>query len=194
MIKFSKYLQGGEELWYSLYRHPASWTVPGLSGALLILLAFFLLWPLFQYGGWGTMGFALLLSSGGYISLRAHRLWRGNFILVTNRRIVDVARAGWFTESVSQLYYNEIQDISWSKKGLGATLWGYGTVQLVGASGSTRLMFTYIKDPNQVAALLTAVRAKTATSPTTNQSSKSKLSTADHKKTLINQVFNHRPK
>jgi len=158
--KFSNYLHTGEEVLQYYQRQAASYFFSWVLALVFIIPAFFFLWPLFQAGTWGVVAFAVILAIGLVILLRTFLLWRGNIVLVTNERILDLSKEGMFGKSVSQATYNEIQDVSWQRNGLWATLWRYGDVQLVAGGGSIRLIFPCLKNPQQVVDFIISLRNK----------------------------------
>lgn len=157
--KFSKYLRGREELLKAYQQHAACYTVAWILSILLIGAAFFLLWPLLNLGQWGLLGFVALLSCGLIILVRTIRLWRGNVLLLTTERVLDINRTGFFSQTVSQTTFSDIQDISWSRKGLGATCFVTALFRLF-VRGEPLELFVHIYHILNLLALILLLRPK----------------------------------
>ncbi|MBI5466550.1 MAG: PH domain-containing protein [Candidatus Kerfeldbacteria bacterium] len=186
-LKFSKYLRGGEELLKVYQQHPACYVGSWTLGVLLTGLAFFGLWPLLILGTGGVVGFLALALGGAVVLGRAFRLWRGNVVLLTNERILDIDRSGFFSQTVSQVFYSDIQDISWSRRGLGAAIFRYGSVQLVCAGGSIRLVLAHLPSPATVSSDITAAKERPRTKA--SESTKAPPTTAQERERLVEQVY-----
>jgi hypothetical protein len=187
MRKLDKYLKPGEELWQVYKRHGLTYFLWWIIGCLLVLGAFFFLWPLFRIGGWGVLIFLVLFFVGAGIIIRTVRLWNGNLLLLTNQRVIDISRSGLFGETVSEMPFYDIQDISWARKGFWAAIWRYGTVQLVSAGGAVRLLFPNLIKPADIAAQIAGLKDKArglASEPKTNP-----LVTSQERAEIIKEVF-----
>jgi hypothetical protein len=158
MRKFGKYLKPGEELWQVYKRHGLTYFLWWIAGFILVLAAFFFLWPLFRMGGWGVIIFLVLLFVGAGIIIRTIRLWNGNLLLLTSQRVIDISRSGFFGETISEMPFYDIQDVSWARKGFWATIWRYGTVQLVSVGGAVRLLFPNLIKPTDVATQIVGLK------------------------------------
>lgn len=116
-------------------RHPITLFPALLVAFLLIVIPFFLLFPLFA---WGALGVTLFLASvilGIGTAIRTFLLWDADVLIVSTYRVVDVDQRGIFTRMVSEAPLSSIQDVSWSRKGMLETLLRIGTVR-VQTSGS----------------------------------------------------------
>ncbi|MFZ5390860.1 MAG: hypothetical protein ACOZAJ_01115 [Patescibacteria group bacterium] len=154
MLNLSKYLEPGEGVLKRYY--PIWFNQAGafLAGGFFWAAALFLLWPLLKQGDWGIIGLILLAILGSYFLLRARLLWRGTCLVLTDKRLIDINRAGLFKEIVSQVAYLNLEDISWSKPGLLARLFDYGTVTVSYSRGSIKLNFSHMKNPKELASQL----------------------------------------
>lgn len=158
MSHSTRYLRDGEGLLVAYRRHALSYWRNWLAAALFIGAASFFLWPLLRLGSWGAAGAATLLLAGVLTLWRTGRLWRGNVMLVTNLRIIDVSREGFFTETVSEVVWGNIADVSWSRQGLLAFAARYGTVQVVATLGNIHFVFPNLPHPARVAQQLLDMR------------------------------------
>lgn len=187
MRKLDKYLKPGEELWQVHKRHGLTYFLWWIAGFVLVLAAFFFLWPLFRMGGWGIVIFLVLLLVGAGIVVRTIRLWNGNLLLLTSQRVIDISRSGFFGETISEMPFYDIQDVSWARKGFWATIWRYGAVQLVSAGGAVRLLFPNLIKPANIATQIAGLKDKArglVSEPKINTST-----TIKERAQIINEVF-----
>jgi uncharacterized membrane protein YdbT with pleckstrin-like domain len=134
------------------------WAVhlPGLIvGAALTIVPFFFMFPLFQVGWPGMVGFVFFVAVGLWYGLRALVIWYWNVFIVTDQRVVDVDQRGFFRRSVSEAGYDKIQDASYSVNGVWRSLLDFGTVRLETAGGGSALEITDVQDPKGVHHLVT---------------------------------------
>lgn len=158
MQEYSKYLRGGEEVWYVHHRHPAPQLWRWALGGLLVAAGFFFLWPLFKLGGWGVVVFLVDILVGTLVVVRTSVMWRNTVLIITNQRLIDVHRGGLWHEAVSQLSYTDLDDVGWSRAGVWGTILGFGTVEVHGVNGTVRLLFSHVTKPSQLAGVITTIR------------------------------------
>jgi len=109
-------------------------------------LLFFLV-PLVRLGWWGVVSFFLLLLSIILYSVRTIVVWANDVVIVTNQRIIDHQRHGLFSKTVRELTWPQVIDIRYSQRGLWATVFHYGSVQLhLAQAGSLDLHHVYQPD------------------------------------------------
>ncbi|OGL78657.1 hypothetical protein A3F28_03810 [Candidatus Uhrbacteria bacterium RIFCSPHIGHO2_12_FULL_57_11] len=144
-------LKPGEKILGYARQHPVLVAVPLVFEIGFILLAFFFMTPLFRLGAPGTVVFVLAVIFGAFLSFRSWLLWHSNVFIITDRRIVDIDRRGFFEWVVSEAQFWNIQDIAWNTKGLVQTIFGAGNVVVQTASGFVNLEIRFVKDPARVA-------------------------------------------
>ncbi len=104
---------------------------PGLFGAfLLIVIPFFLLFPLFAWGIPGVIAFLASVIIGVVVAIRTFIIWDADVLIVTTTRIVDVDQKGVFSRIVSEAPVASIQDVSWRRHGIAETVFGMGTLRV----------------------------------------------------------------
>lgn len=131
-------------------RHPFAVAIPLAVGIIIFLVPFFLMVPLFRLKAVGLIIGAVFLLFGAFVALRSWLLWRSNVFLVTNRRIIDVERKGFFDWVVSEASYHNIEDISYRTTGMLQNLLGVGDVVVQTASGFVNLVLQFVKNPGGV--------------------------------------------
>ena len=117
---------------------------------LLIILAFFLLYPLIKLGSWGYLIFFVLIIFGVFFAARTFYVWSFDVFLITNKRVVDFNQKGLFYKNVCETTFDNIQDVSYNKKGLFPTLFNYGNIEVKTGSESGGLKFAKVHYPAKI--------------------------------------------
>jgi|GEM_PF-1435533 len=120
---------------------------------ILLLTAFYLFWLLAQ-GWWGILLVGLGFLIGIYIVFRAWFFWKNNLLVVTDERVIDISRLGWFEELISAAAYNDIKDIYLHRKGFFASIFNYATVIVESKSQRSLLEMPNVSQPEKVLALI----------------------------------------
>lgn len=147
---FTKHLKEGEETVKIVRAHALSQMFKVAIIIILVLLPFFLLFPLFQRGFWGVIGFFILLIAAITFTTRTVIIWYYNAFMITNKRIIDFDQKGLFDKTVSVATYDKIQDISFKKKGVFSTLFNYGTIVIQTAGANANLEIRNVFEPEKI--------------------------------------------
>jgi len=151
-------LKDDEEVRCIVRRHPSS-LAPGLFVALvLIVVPFFLMFPLFGWGVYGAVLFVAAVIFGISAAIRTLLLWDSNVLIVTTLRLVDVDQRGLFSRMVSEAPHESIQDVSWAKHGLWETVFRMGSVKVQTAGNTANIEMKRIGKPDRVAELVNELR------------------------------------
>lgn len=154
-------LKEGENVVRLIRRHILT-LGPSLGLAvLLIVLPFFLLFPLFGLGVVGVIIFAVAVLIGAIVAGRAFLLWDADVLILTTHRLVDVDQKGLFSRNVTEAQLSSIQDVSWSKKGVWQTLLGMGSIMIQTAGASNNIEAIAVSHPQQLAEFLNDLRHQT---------------------------------
>lgn len=131
-------LKDREEVRHVTRRHVLTMFPPLLLSLVLIVVPFFLMFPLFAWGIIGVAMFIVSVFSGIGVALRTLLLWDADILIVTNLRLVDVDQRGIFARTVSEAPLESVQDVSWSRNGIVQTLFRMGDlkVQTAGATAN----------------------------------------------------------
>ena len=113
MSYFSRILKENEELVRLIRRHYLVFFKPAVFSLILLLLPFFLMFLLFQWGTIGLILFFLLLFLGILLMARLIVVWYFNVFLVTDKRVVLIKQHGLFDRKVMEIEYEKMQDISY---------------------------------------------------------------------------------
>ncbi|MDO8425699.1 MAG: PH domain-containing protein [bacterium] len=132
-----------------------------LLGTCCIVLAFFLLVPLFAAPPFGLVGFALLIALGILFASRAWWFWYRTAFIVTNQRIIDFDQTGFFRRHLAEARFDRIEDISVEVHGIIATLFRLGTVHIQTAGASAMLSLRHVPHPEHVHEMLGTLQQTT---------------------------------
>lgn len=128
-----------------------------LFGLIFLFTASFFMFRLFDYGWWGSALYGLGMFLGLYIILRAWFMRNANIFVVTSDRVVDVHRVGWFEEVISAITYTDIKDVSIRKKGIGQSLFNFGSLVIATKYERLLLEIINISHPAKIQLLLAEI-------------------------------------
>lgn len=121
-------LSEGEQLRFFIRRQSLFLIVRVIFAFIFLLIDFFLLVPLFRIGFWGIIIFIAILCGIFLYTIRSILVWKYTMFLITNERLISVIQKGLFERMVTECDLTEINDITYAKKGIFATLFHFGTV------------------------------------------------------------------
>jgi len=151
-------LKDREEVRHVTRRHVLT-MFPGLLLALvLIVIPFFLMFPLFSWGMLGVVLFFIAVLLGIGTAVRTLLLWDADILIVSNLRLVDVDQRGMFSRIVSEAPLDAVQDVSWSRKGIFQTIFRMGNIKVQTAGATANIEAHLIPHPEQVHELINELR------------------------------------
>jgi membrane protein YdbS with pleckstrin-like domain len=164
MFKLEDVLQikDSEDVKEIVRRHWTTLIPPLLLAFILIVIPFFLMFPLFA---WGIPGVGLFLAAvliGIVVAIRSFILWDADVLIVTSLRLVDVDQRGIFTRIVSEAPLASIQDVSWKRHGMFETIFRTGTIKVQTAGGQSVIEARKISGPEHLAEIVNDLRHRTA--------------------------------
>lgn len=177
---YSKNLNEGEELIKIIHRHPITMAGALTAAGFFVILDFFFITLLFAQGWWGAILFFLILIFILILAWRTWIIWSKNTFIVTNKRVIDVDQHGFFSKTVSECNYDKIQDVSYSIKGLLATLFHFGSIQIQTAGNVANLELDYLKNPAQIQELITDQQRVALSSKTEKELTKEEILSVLH--------------
>lgn len=163
MDYFSKNLKPGEEVVEIVRRYSLTYLPHGSLGLVLLLLPFFLLFPLFRWGGWGILIFFILILTAIVFIFRILYVWYFNVFVITNFRLIDIDQRGFFSRAVTEANYEKIQDVSITIKGVFATMFKFGSVHIQTAGTQVQIEIDRIYNPQRIQSLITERQKKILT-------------------------------
>jgi len=131
-----------------------------IGGILLLFLAAFFMFWLFQHAWWGQSLFGLLVFFGFFVMLRTYMLWKKNVFFITTHRLIDIEQQGFFHRVVSEIPYDQIEDVSGKVSGICGTIFRYGDVHIQTGNGKIKIIVPYIKRPLQLQQQINEMRER----------------------------------
>jgi len=122
------------------------------------ILPFFFMFPLFTLGEWGVLIFAVIVLSAVFFAYRTWFGWQRTMFVVTDRRLVDIDQHGFFDRTISELFYSGIDDVSYRKKGLLSTIFGYGNVLIRTTGSAADIEVRRVRGPDKLHDLINDLR------------------------------------
>ncbi|MEK7631307.1 MAG: PH domain-containing protein [Patescibacteria group bacterium] len=155
----------GEEVRALIRRTPIVAFLPILLSAGLIIAPFFFLYPLLKYGVGGSALLGASLLVGIFLGFRTLWVQQLNAFILTAERIIDVDQRGIFHKVVSETTFDKIQDVSYVVKGIGPTIFRYGTVVIQTAGNAANLELEGVRFPQRVQELIVRLQQDTNAAP-----------------------------
>lgn len=125
---------------------------------ILIILPFFLLYLLFQWGKWGLIIFGILIIIGLFTLLRFIVNYYFNNLIITNQRLIYYQQNGLWHRKVYEVFLDKIQDISYEINGLWPTIFKYGTLNIQVVNSNTIIRILKIKSPAGIQNLINSIK------------------------------------
>ncbi len=132
---------------------------------LWFVAPFFFLFPLFQEGVVGVFIFFALVASACFFGLRSYVKWANTTFILTDHRVIDVDRKGFFDRVVSEIPYHQIGDVTYRVKGIVPTMFRYGDVRVHVTGSGADIEFRHVARPSRIHDLINDLRETVRTSP-----------------------------
>lgn len=140
-------LKEGEEMIGVQRKHWASFMKQIVVAILILIIPFFFIifffsrwWLMLIFFVWVSIGFAYVLYQWF--------VWHYDSMVITTRRIINVDQKTLFSRSVSEVPLSKIQDITYEIRGMRASLFNYGKIEIASAGNSVSI--DHIPDPEEV--------------------------------------------
>lgn len=147
-MKFT--LQPDETLELDLSTAYVIWLPKFITSAILILLPFLFLFPLFYEGVVGIAVFSIVLAFGLWCGSRTWIRYRGTRLIVTSLRVIAFKQAGFFESLTREIPIDAIESVSARTKGFFSTVFRYGKLRIETRGQSKGLVFGPLFRPSQV--------------------------------------------
>ncbi len=129
---------------------------------LLFVLPFFFFFPLMRQGVVGVTFFVVIVLVILFFLFREYFRWDRTVLVVTDRRIVDIEQKGFFYKVVSEAPFSQIDEVTYRKKGIGQTLFGFGTLKIHMHGSGADIEFERLPRPAAVYDLINDLRLEHA--------------------------------
>lgn len=101
-----------------------------LLAIILLLLPFFLIYPLFLQGTWGLAVFGVVCFIALILIYRIHRAYYYTALIITNKRLIDMEQTGFLDNTSSVVLYGKIKDVNYKSRGLLQTIFKVGHIHI----------------------------------------------------------------
>ncbi len=128
-----------------------------LIGLAVLFVFSFYMFRLFFFGLAGDIAYGLGMFLGFYIIFRVWFINHSNVLVITNERVVDIHRLGWFDEILSSISHLEIKDVVIRKRGVPQSLFNFGGLAIQTKSQQFVVEILNISNPSKVQLLLVEV-------------------------------------
>lgn len=115
--------------------------------AILFAVPFFFMFWLFRHDWWGMTLFFTPICLGLFFIMRILFLWKRNILIITTHRIVDIHQEGFFEQTISDVPYDQIEDVMGKIRGFFGTIFRYGNVNIQTGSGKVKIIIDRVKQP-----------------------------------------------
>jgi L-asparagine transporter-like permease len=93
----------------------------------------------------------ILVVIGAAIVVAGLWVYHQNRLVLTNKHLIKVEQNGLFARKVSQLSLSRVQDVNGSHRGILATVFRYGTVEVQSAGEDEEFIFTQMPQQAEIA-------------------------------------------
>ncbi len=128
--------------------------------SLFIVTPFFWIFSLLHAGSLGAISFAVLLSVGAAIGLRALLLWDASALIITNERIIRVIQAGIWHRIVQEVSLHAIHELACESRGMFETFFRVGTLRIRAGGAAKELVVEALAAPERARVLIENLRGR----------------------------------
>ena len=154
-------LQTNEKVLAVVRAHSVALVVHLIGYAALIILPCFFLFPLFHLGAMGIIVFLLPVIAGVFGAWRAVRMWDATTLIISDRRLIQVAQRGLWDRYVAEVLFAHVGDVQWEMRGLWKSFWKIGTIRIRTNAGSiASVVMTNLRGPDRVAQSIQELRGQ----------------------------------
>jgi len=114
---------------------------------VLIVVPFFFMFWLFKHDWWGQTLFIIPVALALFLLTRTIFVWQRNVMIITSHRVVDIDQRGFFEKEISNVSYDQVEDVLGRIKGFWGTIFRYGNVEIQTGAGKVLLVVDKVKQP-----------------------------------------------
>lgn len=127
---------------------------------ILVVTPFFFMFWLFRHGWWGQVLFAAPLLLGILLLFKTIFIWQKNICIITTERLVDIDQKSFFQKVVSNVSYDQVEDIMGKISGFWGTIFRYGNLVIQTGNGKVQIVVDRIKNPVRLQQEIAELREK----------------------------------
>ncbi len=121
---------------------------------LILIFDFFLMFYLFSLGLLGMIVFFTTMVIITFYVGRLLFLWNHNFVVITNQRIIDYERSGFFQKLTTEIGYNKIKSVSIGINRLSQKIFRFGDLNLGIVNQPMDFTLYNLKNPTEILSLI----------------------------------------
>lgn len=156
-------LNPGEEVLHVYHRHIISYVPIIIATTLVLIVSFFA-------ESWltaNTASFSSIVSAASLttlimvldflmilVAIVAFFIFRQNRVVLTNQHFIQITQSGLFNRELSKFSLDEMEDARGTRKGILATLLGYGEILIETAGERENFLFRPVGNPLEVAEII----------------------------------------
>jgi hypothetical protein len=151
-------LQEGETIVASVRQHWFIMVRPIVVGAIVVV-ALVAIGLYFQFDFFGYSSAVYLVTGLVILLFLLYKsyLWRKNELIITNFRIINHQQRGLLSQTVTELLYRDITDISFTQDGASAMAFDYGTL-IIRLPSQDHVQVEIIPQPSKIIETINRVR------------------------------------
>lgn len=153
-------LKEGEQILSVIKRYGLTFFWWWIFILILFVVPFFFMFWLFRHGWWGQTLFTVPVLLGILSIVRTLFIWQRNVLIITTHRLVDIDQRGFFDKIVSDIPYDQVEDVMGRIKGFWGTIFRYGNLNIQTGSGKVQIIVDKIKQPTFLQQEINEIREK----------------------------------
>lgn len=112
-----------------------------------------------HFGFFGYWKFILVVAIliVALIVLYRYYIWKMDALIITDQRVIENEQHGFFSKTVTELLYQDILEISYSKSGLNSSIYNFGDIKIRTAA-QNEIVFDKVANPSEVVEIINSVR------------------------------------
>lgn len=128
------------------------------AGIFLMILPFFVFFPLMAFGPVGVVILVVLVGCGVSVMAMVAVAWRGTVLILTSERIISIEQRGLLNRAVCDASVRSIQDVAYRISGIFGKLLHMGTVRVVFRGVIPDMRFSSVAHPENLTRLIHELR------------------------------------
>ncbi|MEK7530081.1 MAG: hypothetical protein AAB570_04110 [Patescibacteria group bacterium] len=128
------------------------------AGVSLLMLPFFVFFPLMAFGPIGVLILVVLAGCGAYMVVIVAVVWRGTVCVLTSERVIFVEQRGLLNRTVCDASVLTIQDVAYRSYGMFGKLFFIGMVRVVFRGVVPDMRFSPVAHPEHLTRLIHELR------------------------------------
>ena len=153
-------LKNNERIIVEIRRYGLTYFWSWFSMSVLFGVPFFFLFWLMQHGWWGQALFVIPVTIAVLFLVRTVFMIYKNVTVLTTHRIVDRDQHGFFQRDMSDIPYDQIEEVSSSVSGFFGTIFNYGSVVIDTGSKHSLVVLDRVRKPTDTQRVINDARKK----------------------------------